>query len=955
MKKNSRDNVRSKAMLFENKNSSTIPNKGTATTVNFFPVKKEKIKEEQKIEKSEFLTNPKDSHKDRIVKPNEPKSLLSNENKSLPITTQPPLVMLKKTVLPYQKNVERNSENKAVTDQSNESKMLLDDESKSGFKVKTPSTVSQPSISQLPLATLKNDLLNSQNTDFVSPGKRNIPKLPSGPKPVERKEFKYESQSLVERHVIRTKGEGDCALHAILGEWSQLEGQVVCADIEGKREKIRTAIVNKNNEKPLQYLIIAGIKELMMSGRNIGKFSQALLNRYRGFISDQKYSSSVLWSQFEVVLRQQQHLLIMKYIQNKHCLPGNPSLYNQFYDALNQNDGELYGRILSLPALHEAFQEYNQLQNTEFDWNSVISLEVKQEYADFVGTRHAWLLPSELAIIANVFHVTVIYYPNRAASPLTLNPKGQSMVAVQFNGSNHFERLNLINNITATILPDRQVPKEIYQEIASKKGHFPQKDKSLTQASSDCETKSKLQSKDGPIVTQAFTATPAWLSTSNEKENLLERLSLLTAHRDSIVKQMQVGRQHSKLDKDLENILKQILEIENILKEQKVDKLDHLIKSGSQEWTALTTTQPVLIPPQKDDKESRQKSESNSMQGKQPIADIDKNQQVKKSASPLNRPDLQKNKDSIIKTKESKGFSYRENKSNGPKYKIELDCEDEEDEDGDLIGKGIPGYLPAQKTQTYQTLSLPNDEYYDGTVDSQCRRQGLGISTTPDSYYVGPWDGDVQSGLGFLVQYQSSAGKVGSSNKSIYERQGLFVKGEFIDGYGSDGDMRDRINYIYQGPFKNGKFDGLGRLIISCQPEQKWLIDGEWCQGKLKTVYKNEIENEHAQLTQGVATKLDQKAYTGESLELQLINLSRLWAMFSRDSGSMATLLGQLSGFTQLEKIDKIHRHIVVTYMGKEVFNSYKEKVKEAFFGGLERYQYRICKELEKVNEIDSY
>ncbi len=277
-----------------------------------------------------------------------------------------------------------------------------------------------------------------------------------------------ENQRLVR---IPTKGGGDCALHAILGEWNPEEHQLICADIKGKREQVRAAIVNKDNKEPLQGLIMAGIKELVMSGRNIGESSQALVSRYRRFISDQKDFSSVLWPRFEAVLRQ--YLPIMEYIQKKHHLLGNPSLRDQFYDALNQNEGELYGRILSLPALHEAFQEYSQLQNTEFDWDSAISTQVKQEYADFVGTAHVWLLPSELAIIANVFHVSVIYYPSLSALSLTLNPGEQSTVVVQFNGSDHFERLQSNNDVAAIILPGNQVPKEVYQEITSKKGHTP--------------------------------------------------------------------------------------------------------------------------------------------------------------------------------------------------------------------------------------------------------------------------------------------------------------------------------------------------------------------------------------------------------------------------------------------------------------------------------------------------
>ncbi len=276
--------------------------------------------------------------------------------------------------------------------------------------------------------------------------------------------------------IIKTKGGGDCALHAILGEWNKAEEQLVCSEIKEKRAQIRTAIMSKDNKSDMKDLIGSGIKELIMSGRNdIGKFTQELRKGYRQFLNDQKDLPSQSWSQFEAVLQQPQHQVIMDYIQKKHQLNKTTSSpRDQFHDALNKNNGELYGCILSLPTLHEAFQEYNQLQKTEFDWDYLISENIKQEYADFLGTPHNWLLPSELAIIAHVFHVTVIYYPSPNSFPLTLNPGEKSIVEVQFNGINHFERLESSYYKSIIILPRHEIPKEVSEEITLKKGHTPQ-------------------------------------------------------------------------------------------------------------------------------------------------------------------------------------------------------------------------------------------------------------------------------------------------------------------------------------------------------------------------------------------------------------------------------------------------------------------------------------------------
>ena len=57
---------------------------------------------------------------------------------------------------------------------------------------------------------------------------------------------------------IKTKGGGDCALHAILGEWDEAEGQLICSDIKGKREKIRAVIMRKDNKSDMDDLIEVG-------------------------------------------------------------------------------------------------------------------------------------------------------------------------------------------------------------------------------------------------------------------------------------------------------------------------------------------------------------------------------------------------------------------------------------------------------------------------------------------------------------------------------------------------------------------------------------------------------------------------------------------------------------------------------------------------------------------------
>lgn len=239
----------------------------------------------------------------------------------------------------------------------------------------------------------------------------------------------------------KTKADGDCAFHAVLGHWDGKE--FVCQDATKYRLEMQQAILGSSNDPVLYQLVMLGIREWIMSGRaTIGQKSLLLKQRYQRFLEDQYAASPALWAVFEAVLKENPE--IVEYITQHHQLKNtqNTSFRAQFYDALHRNEGELYGRILSLPALHTAFQEYNQLCNTAFDWDSACTLLVIKEYANFLGKPGQWLLASELAMIAHVFKIQVNYTPHLGAETEIFNPGQRVKISVQFNGINHFERLS---------------------------------------------------------------------------------------------------------------------------------------------------------------------------------------------------------------------------------------------------------------------------------------------------------------------------------------------------------------------------------------------------------------------------------------------------------------------------------------------------------------------------------
>lgn len=264
------------------------------------------------------------------------------------------------------------------------------------------------------------------------------------------------SNTTTSRKTTTTKGGGDCALHAILGTRSRSNQTIECSNVNSKRIEVGNAITDEKDKLTIKPLIEEAIKELIMSGRDIGPATKQLKGKYDKFLDDQEATSPKIWLAFENVLREEnQYASILQYIETNHQLrKENLSLREKFYDALNRNNGQLYTMISRFPKLQEAFLEYNKIANTQLDWSANINKEIKQEYAKFVSTPGTWLLPSELAIIAKVFDLKVVYYPSpdiEDSKPLTLNPTGkQSTVTVQFNGRDHYEQVESSNAVSTT-------------------------------------------------------------------------------------------------------------------------------------------------------------------------------------------------------------------------------------------------------------------------------------------------------------------------------------------------------------------------------------------------------------------------------------------------------------------------------------------------------------------------
>ena len=246
---------------------------------------------------------------------------------------------------------------------------------------------------------------------------------------------------------LMTMGKGDCPFH-VFGTWNQKAKMYICSDVVDKRQqvqlRIQKAVDSKEENKEddrIRELAIAGIKELVMSGRAIGEKTAILLREYKNYLSAQDELAPQIWQNFETELKK--HDVVMEYIKKHGGSDGQKELREMFYDALNKKEGELYARILSIPALNKAFHDYNMLRDVEFGWQAYLQADAIKEYAAFFGKLEQWLLPHELEIIAVILKVTVILSPYPNAAPQLLNGGQLQTIRGQFDGISHYERVGV--------------------------------------------------------------------------------------------------------------------------------------------------------------------------------------------------------------------------------------------------------------------------------------------------------------------------------------------------------------------------------------------------------------------------------------------------------------------------------------------------------------------------------
>ena len=254
---------------------------------------------------------------------------------------------------------------------------------------------------------------------------------------------------------FKTSNDGDCALHAIFGKWNTLTEEYVCADAVEKRKIIEETVIDRKSVS-LQDLIVTGVRELVTSPeKNIGKPLQELREKYSEFSSQRDILIEQTWKDFEKMMQKKECKDIVGYIQENHGLAPESNLHSQLQAVLSKDTVKFKSMLEEMPELHAAFKKYEEVSTTNrFDWLKAVEevKGVREDYATFLGTPGRWVSPSEMAILAEIFNKTIIYYPHPNAEPLTINPDKSAPVRVAFDGVNHFERVDTVTRHSESIL-----------------------------------------------------------------------------------------------------------------------------------------------------------------------------------------------------------------------------------------------------------------------------------------------------------------------------------------------------------------------------------------------------------------------------------------------------------------------------------------------------------------------
>lgn len=259
-----------------------------------------------------------------------------------------------------------------------------------------------------------------------------------------------------------TAGQGDCALHAVCGEWDATTHQYACSPKRIKEIRalmtqcVREVAADRDAARSvllMEYAILPAIRERIWDREPFGELSKAAI----ASLSHKRAAAVAANSALQAhVLKEHAFLL---------GLPPKASNVSDFKErfqyALLTNDGKhAYETDKQLTELMHAAQQATTHAFDVLKWLTDHADSILSEYADYVGTCGRWLYRCEVTLLAHATDTRVDLRMRRvkakdaavAAEPYfseLIGPQPDDAsacdrVPVLFDGAGHYERMEVV-------------------------------------------------------------------------------------------------------------------------------------------------------------------------------------------------------------------------------------------------------------------------------------------------------------------------------------------------------------------------------------------------------------------------------------------------------------------------------------------------------------------------------
>jgi SpoVK/Ycf46/Vps4 family AAA+-type ATPase len=270
-----------------------------------------------------------------------------------------------------------------------------------------------------------------------------------------------------------TKSDGDCAFHAIFGQFNTVNQEFICPNVPAQRAMLAEGILASPVDSEIYQKLIDSIKQFAMDDNERAATQNKILLEFRDHykIQLQKERNT---NDCTLMLREQiqKRPEILKVLKENSELRDLMAQFHECYVSENTQLTELLKGDSSMSALVKNFMDAKEEEHL-FKLNNVVTRDIITAYVeDRIKPTGKWLLQSEIYIIALIHNISVVYHIRADSHHYkqieTINPGQSRVVAIGHNGLNHFERLNSQSETAqlkqALLISAKEAPEKIESE-----------------------------------------------------------------------------------------------------------------------------------------------------------------------------------------------------------------------------------------------------------------------------------------------------------------------------------------------------------------------------------------------------------------------------------------------------------------------------------------------------------